>query len=141
MSQPIARYIKTGNVKDINYVLSWKSKGLSDEKIESIKRANYLLNPHFDVYNVTKIRMKFNGGCLNRYPPTNLHGRIVNIYIVYEITSNFNGSNYPTLENCLFGSVKLTKSSDMDRYRYFVYRIGFDRKGVFHILLKELVEM
>ena len=90
---------------------------------------------------MTKIRIKINGGCLNRYPPTNLLGRIVNIYFVYEITSNFNASNYPTLENCLFGSVKLTKSSDMDRYRYFVYGIGFDRKGVFHILLKELVEM
>ena len=129
--QPMTRYTKTVNVKDINYVLSWKSKGLSDKKIESIKTANYLLNPHFDVYNLTKIRIKFNGGCLNRLPPTNLHGGIVNIYIVYEITSNFNASNYPTLENCLFESVKLTKNSDIDRYGYFGYGIGFDRKGFF----------
>ena len=67
----MARYVKTVSVKDINYVLSWKSKGLPDEKIESIKTANYLFNPQFDIYNVTKIRIKFNGGCLKRFPPTN----------------------------------------------------------------------
>ena len=75
------------------------------------------------------------------FPPTILHGEIVNIYIVYEITDNFNSSNYPTIENCLFGSVKLTKNSDIDKYGYSGYGIGFDRKGFFHILLEELVEM
>ena len=90
---------------------------------------------------MTKIRIKFNGGCLKRSPPTILHGRIVNIYIVYKITDNFDASNYPTLENCLFGSVKLTKNSDIDKYGYSGYGIGFDRKGFFHILQEELVEM
>ena len=127
--QPMARYIETVHVNDINYVLSWKSKGLSDEKIDSIKTGNYLLNPHLDVYNMTKIRVKFNGGCLNRFPLSILHGGIVNIYIVYEITSNFNASNYPRLENCLFGSVKLTNNTDIDKYKYSGYGIGFDRKG------------
>ena len=75
------------------------------------------------------------------FPPTILHGEIVNIYIVYEITDNFNSSNYPTIENCLFGSVKLTKNSDIDKYGYSGYGIGFDRKGFFHILLEELVKM
>ena len=56
---------------------------------------------------------------------------MVNIYTVYEITDNFDDSNYPTLENCLFGSVKLTKNSDIDKYRYSGYGIGFDRKGFF----------
>ena len=65
------------------------------------------------------------------FPPTILHGEIVNIYIVYEITDNFNSSNYPTIENCLFGSVKLTKNSDIDKYGYSGYGIGFDRKGFF----------
>ena len=80
--QPIARYIKTINVKDINYILSWKSKGLSVEQIYSINTASYILNPNYEVYNMSKIRIKLNGGCLKRFPPTILHGRIVNIYIV-----------------------------------------------------------
>ena len=57
--------------------------------------------------------------------------KIVNIYIVYEITDNFNISSYPTLENCLFGAVKLTKNADIDKYGYSGYGIGFDRYGSF----------
>ena len=35
------------------------------------------------------------------------------------------------LENCLFGEVKLTKNSDIDKFKYCGYGIGFDRKGKF----------
>ena len=129
--QPTAMYIKTVNVKDINYVLSWKSRGLSDEKIDSINTVNYILNPYLDVYNKTEIRIKLNEGCLKQFSPTILHGGIVNIYIVYEIANSFNANNYPTLENCLFGSVKLTKHVDIDQYEYSGYGIGFERKGRF----------
>ena len=53
---------------------------------------------------------------------------MVNIYVVYEITSNYNAFSYPSLENCLFGSVKLTKNTNIDKYGYSGYGIGFDRK-------------
>ena len=33
------------------------------------------------------------------------HGKIVNIYTVYEINKNYNITSYPTLENCLLGAV------------------------------------
>ena len=46
------------------------------------------------------------------------HGKIVKIYIVYEIEISVNISSYPTLENCLFGAVKLTKHTDVDLYKY-----------------------
>ena len=59
------------------------------------------------------------------------HGAIINIYIVYEISKNYNISSYPTLENCLFGTVSLTKHVDIDQYKYSGYGIGFDRKGEF----------
>ena len=78
-------------------------------KIESIKTNNYLLNPQIDTYGMSKIRIKFDGSFLNWFPPTILHGDIVNIYTVYEITSDYKDINYPALENCLFGSVELTK--------------------------------
>ena len=58
---------------------------------------------------MSKIRIEFNRNFLNRFPPTIIHGDIVNIYIVYEIVSDYKDINYPTLENSLFGSVKLTK--------------------------------
>ena len=44
------------------------------------------------------------------------------------LTSNY---NYPTLENCLFGAVTLTKNADIDKYGYSGYGIGFYRKGSF----------
>ena len=59
------------------------------------------------------------------------HGAIVTIYIVYEISKNYDISSYPTLENCLFGAVSLTKHADIDQCKYFGYGIGFDRKGQF----------
>ena len=34
--------------------------------------------------------------------------------------------SYPTLANALFGAVKLTKNSDIDKYKYFGYGIGFN---------------
>ena len=43
----------------------------------------------------------------------------------------FHISDYPTLENCLFGAVTLTKNADIDKCKYSGYGIGFDRHGSF----------
>ena len=47
-----------------------------------------------------------------------VHGKEVNIYIVYEKNKNFNISSYSALENCLFGVVSLTTNDDIDKYKY-----------------------
>ena len=80
-----------------------------------------------------KIRLKFNGSFLNRPSSTIFHGGIVNIYIVYEIDDYFNDISYPALENCLSGSVKLTKTVDIHKYGYSGYGIGFYRNIFFSI--------
>ena len=59
------------------------------------------------------------------------HKKIVNLYVVYEITSFPNIYSYPTLTNALFGAVKLTKDADIDKYKYSGYGIGFDGKGFY----------
>ena len=59
--------------------------------------------------------------------------KIVNIYIVYEISQNYSISSYPTLENCLLGTVSLIKNTDIDKYKYGGYGIGFDRHGEFSL--------
>ena len=63
--QPIGKYLKVANYTNIGYVLSWKSKGLSELDISSIKTNNYLLNPRIDQYDTSKIRIKFDGSFLN----------------------------------------------------------------------------
>ena len=40
-------------------------------------------------------------------------------------------NNDPTLKNCLFGAVTLTKNADIDKYKYSGYGIGFDRRSSF----------
>ena len=126
--QSINRYFKIGNS---DYVLSWKSKGLSAESITPPSAPNNFLNPSLN-YLGTKIRVRFSGSCLKQDKITYTHGKIVNIYIVYEINKKDNTIiSDPTLENCLFGAVTLTKNVNIDKYGYSGYGIGFDRRSSF----------
>ena len=129
----MCRYFKmVVGVGSGNYIYFLKSKGLSDENITPHVTPDYSLTPQLSYFG-TKTRVKFNGSCLKQDKITYNHGAIVNIYIVYEINKNFNISNYPTLENCLFGAVSLTKNNDIDNYKYSRYGIGFYRKGTFSV--------
>ena len=103
-----------------------------DERINSVTASNYSITPELSYYG-SKIRVKFNGSCLKQDKATHNHGKTINIYIVYEISKNYNISSYPTLENCLFGAVSLAKHVDIDQYKYFGYGIGFDKKGEFSV--------
>ena len=129
--QPMYRYFKrVAGVASGNYIYFWKSKVLSDERINSITASNYSITPELIHYG-TKTRVKFNGTCLKQHKAMYSLGTLVNIYILYEISKNYNISSYPTLENCLFGAVSLTRHADIDQYKYSGYSIGFVRKGEF----------
>ena len=103
---------------------------MCDEKINSINASNYSITPELSYYG-TKTIVKFSGSCLKKDKATYNHGTIVNIYIVYEISKNYNISSYPTLENCKFEAVSLTKRIDIDQYKYSGYGIRFDKKREF----------
>ena len=122
------KYFKT--INSIGNISALKSKGLSNERIKTPSTSRNFLNPLLDYVN-TEIRVKFSGSCLKQDKATHNHGTIVNIHIVYEISINDNINSYPTLENCLFGAVSLTKHVDIDQYKYSGYGIGFERKGEF----------
>ena len=80
----------------------------------------------------TRIRSKFNKSCLKQ--PNKLtydYGHRVNIYIVYELGASGSNENDPTLKNCLFGTVTLTKNADIKKYGYSGFGIGFDRRSSF----------
>ena len=114
----------------VNIYIFWKSKSLSDERINSITKSDYSITPELSYY-CTKARVKFSGSCLKQDKATYNHGTIINIYIVYEISKNYNISRFPILEICLFGAVSLTKHVDIDQYKCSGYGIVFDRKGEF----------
>ena len=52
--QSIRRHFKVAYANGINYIFSWKSKGLSNLEINSIKTNDYLLKPYIDFYNMVR---------------------------------------------------------------------------------------
>ena len=126
------RYFKQiARVGNGNYIYYWQSKGLYDKRISSITASNYNVTPFLDFYG-TKTRVKFDGSCLKQDKVTFNHRKIVNICIVYEIVKIAligNRDNYATLQDALFGAVKLTENADIDKYGYSGYGIGFDRRS------------
>ena len=127
--QPINRYFKV--ITNTDYVSSWKSKGLSSESIKPPTTSDNSLTPALN-YHGTKTRLKFSESCLKQPQISYTHGKVVNIYIVYELgASSVRDINDPTLKNCLFGAVTFTKNADIDNSGYSGYGIGFNRRSSF----------
>ena len=129
--QPAYKYFKTikehvlkwGSPNE--FIIEWKSKGLN----EVIKPPGHAFLPGIE-FTGKKMHAKFKGGCLKQDKPAFNHGKIINIYLVYDLESNLNNFD-PVLENCLFGAVKLTKNSEINKYKHIWYGIGFDSKETF----------
>ena len=124
--QPIDNYLKVNPKTGL--FSEWKSKGLSDK---IIKPPDNSLAPIPGFKNDGKRYFRFNGGCLKEDEAKSELDKIINIYIVYDLESNLKYNPDFTLENCLFGAVKITKNTDVDKYKYSGYCIGFDGRGVF----------
>ena len=59
------------------------------------------------------------------------HKKVVNIYIVYELVASSSHVSDPTLKNCLFKAVTLTKNVEIEKYKYSGYGTRFDRRSTF----------
>ena len=126
--QPLNKYFKVITNANTKYISAWQSKGLSGETIKPSATSDYKLNPKVNYYG-TKTRLEFRGSCLKQDKSTFNHGKIVNTYSVYELDKT-NVKTHPTLVNCLFGAVHITKNADIDKKKYSGYGIGFDRTSV-----------
>ena len=102
-------------ITSIYYVSSWKSKGLSAESIKKpLTTSDNILTPVLNYYG-TETRVKCTGSCLKQSKISYTHGKVVNIYIVYELGASSSHNNDPTLKSCLFGAFTLTKNADIDK--------------------------
>ena len=124
--QPLSKYFKM--ITNTDYISSWKSKGLSSENIKTPTTSDNSLTPGLNYYG---IKTRVTGSCLKQPKVSYTNGKVVNIYIVYELGASSSHNNDPTLKNCLFGAVTLTKNADIDKYGYSVYGTGFDRRSSF----------
>ena len=93
--QPLNKYFK--GIANTDYVLSWKSKGLSAETIKPPTTSDNSLTPAVSYYG-TKARVKFTESCLKQSKISYTHGKVVNIYIVYELGASSSHNNDPTLK-------------------------------------------
>ena len=126
--QPLNKYLKV--ITNADYVSSWKSKGLSAESIKPSTTSDKSLTPALSYYG-TKTRVKFTGSCLKQPKISYTHGKVVNIYSVYELGASSSHVNDPTLKNYWFDAVTLTKNGGIDKDGYSGYGIEFDRRGSF----------
>ena len=125
--QPTIRYFKL--VASTDYILSWKSKRLSTESIKPPTTSDNSLTLGLNYYG-NKVRVKFTGSYLKE-PKIPYNHSNSKFYIVYELGASSSHNNDPTLKNCLFGAVTLTKNADIDKYGYSGYGIGFARRSSF----------
>ena len=90
---------------------------MSDEITKPPSTSNNSLAPKLSHFG-TKTRVKFNGSCLKQDKITYAYGKIINIYIVYELSPNLNYNENVTLGDFLFGAVKLTENDENNKCKY-----------------------
>ena len=83
--------------------------------------------------NNSRIRLKVKGSCLRQeHKATFTPNNVINLFIVYELDTWSRDYNIDfTMKNCLFGSKKLTKNFDPDKYKHSGYDLGFDSRSEF----------
>ena len=104
--------------------------GLSEESIENIIISDSNFVPILINY-YPLLDIEFNRHCLiNNNNDSSLGA--VNLCICYTLDPWSRDLNTDfTLGNCLFGSVKVTKNADLDKYKFTGYSIGFDSRSEF----------
>ena len=131
---PMGKYFKLNSIVGvIDRVLSCQSKGLSNKSIKPPTTSDNSLTPELNNYG-TKIKIKFTGSCLKQSDHIFTHKNVVNIYIVYELAATSSRDSDPTIKNCLFGAVTLTKNAD-------IMVLDLIEDQVFHFLVMVLVKM
>ena len=103
---------------------------MSEENIENIGKSDSTFAPTFVDHHILP-GISFNGHFVienNISIPKN----VIDLYICYKINPQLRNLNTDfTLNNWLFGSAKLTKNADLDKYKYGCYGIVFDSRSEF----------
>ena len=82
----------------------------------------------------SRIKLRFTGNCLRQEVATLTPNNVVNVLIVYGLDRWSQDLNAKfTLEDCLFGAVKLTENATPNKYSYSGYGIGFDSRSLISV--------
>ena len=97
---------------------SWKSNRISEENIENIMKSDSNFALTFVDHHVLPDSLIKN--------KVSIPKKVINLHTSYKLNPQLRNLNTDfTLNNYLFGSVKLTKNDDLDKYKHISYGIGF----------------
>ena len=129
---PMGKYFKLNSVVGvIDRVLSWQSKGISNESIKPPATSNNSLNPRLSYYG-TKVRVQFTKSCLKQSDHIFTHQKIVNFYIVYELVASSSHTNDPTLKNVYLEQLLYQKMLILKNTNIPVMELDLKEDQAFH---------
>ena len=112
---------------------SWKSAGIHNDSnntdLFSVNNSNNVSPTLLNQDN--RLGVTFSGYYMKQNKTGYAHGSAVNIYIVYELKNRTISSPDFTVQNGLFGAIKITKDVNTSHYQYHGYGICFDGKSNF----------
>ena len=115
IGEPIHAWISTGIHNDSNNTDLFSLNNSNNNSPTLLNKNN-------------RLGVTFNGNYMKQNKLGQAHGKIVNLYIVYELKNRRVDS---PVQNGLFGSVKITKNANTSHYKYEGYGICFDGESSF----------
>ena len=114
-------------------ISAWKSTGISNHPDDS--SMNVVLNSkgsHPQLIMSGLMTVSLDGNYFVQNTILSISGSAINIYIVYKLDpiSSTTNTDY-TIQNALFGAVKITKNTDCSKNNYERYGLCFDEGGTF----------
>ena len=117
--KPEYRYFEITVIKS---VLSWKSIGLSDEKLKSVG------DDYFPElwYGKERTYLNFRKDVLAQEKISYTHDHIVSLYIIYSMPYSTDKSDPDTIDQCLFGA------TDYNKKKWSGYGVAFGKQHYLH---------
>ena len=88
-----------------------------------------------------RLGVTFSGNYMEQNKIGYAHGSVLNIYTVYELKNRAISSPDFTVQNGLFGAIKITKDVNTSYYQCHGYRMCFDGKKLLVLAIEQMVKM
>ena len=120
-------------------IREWKPKDIYDNSNKNVLNSvQNTRNVAPDIKNINDQLYVFFSGNYFIQDPITIPNNVINIYVVYKLDpiSSTGNTDY-TIENALFGAMKITKNTDSSKNNYKGYGLCFDESGEFGHTVKQ----
>ena len=120
-------------------ILDWKPKNIYDPSNKNELSSNQNMNNFYpNIKNISGELYVFFSGNYFVQDVINISNNVINIYCVCKLDPiDFSRNNKFTIQNALFGAIKITKNANTSKYKYKGYGICFDESEEFTHVRKE----